>query len=216
MGSPNVMMMIVVHNAFRRDLTRMQAAAAEADDRATRAALRKTWTTFSRYLSVHHLAEDEMLWPPLQAKLSEGVAEETLLVEMAHEHAQLDPLMKEIDEALAHGSASRLIRLFEDLGTVLTGHLDHEESAALPLVQQKLSVAEWKSFTNDQRRRVGLRSAGTFFPWLLDGTPPQVRDRVLGIIPPPLRVVYRTVWEPRYRRRSPWVSEQSSGRPAAR
>jgi hypothetical protein len=179
---PDVTMMFVVHNAFRRDLARMQAAAAGADDPATRNALRAGWATFSRYLTIHHVAEDEVLWPPMRAKLR-GRADETHLTQ---------------------GSASHLVVLFGDLAAILTGHLDHEEADALPLVRETLTAAEWKAFGDDQRRRVGVSRAAWFFPWLLDGTTPDVQATVLAIVPAPLRLVYRLIWEPRYRRRSPW------------
>jgi hypothetical protein len=81
MDCPDVTMMFVVHNALRRDLDRMQAAAAQADDPAARTALRAGWATFSRYLSVHHTAEDEMLWPPMRAKLVDRTDETDLLVD---------------------------------------------------------------------------------------------------------------------------------------
>jgi len=98
MDRPDVTMMFVVHNAFRRDLARMQAAAAHARDPAARTALRAGWATFSRYLTVHHTAEDEILWPPMQAQLGDRPDETDLLVEMAREHSRLDPVMREIDE----------------------------------------------------------------------------------------------------------------------
>jgi hypothetical protein len=93
---------------------------------------------------------------------------------------------------------------------VLIGHLEHEESAALPLVHETLTVREWNAFADNQRRRVGLRGAGWFFGWLLDDAPPDTQDKVLAIIPPPLRVVYRLIWEPRYRRQSPWRRDLST------
>ncbi|MDT5195740.1 MAG: hypothetical protein QOH20_2494 [Mycobacterium sp.] len=203
MDRPDVTMMFVVHNAFRRDLARMQAAAAGADDPATRNALRAGWATFSRYLTIHHVAEDEVLWPPMRAKLR-GRADETHLLDaMADEHSQLDPVLRDIDDNLTHGSASHLVVLFGDLAAILTGHLDHEEADALPLVRETLTAAEWKAFGDDQRRRVGVSRAAWFFPWLLDGTTPDVQATVLAIVPAPLRLVYRLIWEPRYRRRSP-------------
>src|ERR1700731_1856737 len=212
MDRPDVTMMFVVHNAFRRDLARMQAAAAHARDPAARTALRAGWGTFSRYLTVHHTAEDEILWPPMQAQLGDRPDETDLLVEMAREHSRLDPVMREIDENLAQGPPSRLVALFGELVAVLTGHLEHEEAAALPLVQETLTMREWGGFSDDQRRRLGLNGAGWFFPWLLDDTAPGTRDKVLGIVPPPLRLVYRFIWEPRYRRQSPWGREPSACR----
>ena len=96
MDCPDVTMMFVVHNAFRRDLNRMQAAAAQADDPAARTALRAGWATFSRYLTVHHTAEDQMLWPPMRTKLLDRTDETDLLVEMADEHSRLDPVLREL------------------------------------------------------------------------------------------------------------------------
>jgi hypothetical protein len=212
MDCPDVTMMFVVHNALRRDLDRMQAAAAQADDPAARMALRAGWATFSRYLTVHHTAEDEILWPPMRAKLVDRTDETDLLVEMADEHSQLDPVLREIDDILAQGATSRLVALFDELAAVLTGHLDHEEAAALPLVQQTLTSREWKAFGDDQRRRIGMNGAGWFFPWLLDDTSRATRNTVLDIVPAPLRLVYRLIWEPRYRRQSPWRREPSARR----
>jgi hypothetical protein len=63
-------------------------------------------------------------------------------------------------------ATSRLVALFDELAAVLTGHLDHEEAAALPLVQETLTSREWKAFGDDQRRRIGMNGAGWFFPWL--------------------------------------------------
>jgi hypothetical protein len=200
MDRPDVTMMFVVHDALRRDLARMHAAAARADDPAARTALLAAWATFSQYLTIHHTAEDEMLWPPMQARLGDI----RLLAEMVDEHSRVDPVVRKIDAGLAHGSSSRLVALFGELVTVLTGHFEHEEAAALPLVQETLTTQEWRAFGDDQRRRIGVAGAGWFFPWLLDAAPQQTRDKVLGLVPPPLRLVYRLIWEPRYRRRSPW------------
>jgi Hemerythrin HHE cation binding domain len=212
MDCPDVTMMFVVHNALRRDLDRMQAAAAQTDDPAACMALRAGWATFSRYLTVHHTAEDEMLWPPMRAKLVDRTDKTDLLVEMADEHSPLDPVLREIDDYLAQGSSSRLLALFDELAAMLTVHLDHEEAAPLPLVQETLTSREWKAFGDEQRRRIGMNGAGWFFPWLLDDTSQATRDKVLDIVPPPLRLVYRLIWEPRYRRQSPWRREPSARR----
>jgi hemerythrin-like domain-containing protein len=204
MDRPDVSMMYVVHKAFRRDLARMQAAAAQAVDPDVQKALRDCWATFDRYLIVHHTAEDETLWPPMRAKLSGRGQDLGLLTEMVDEHSRLDPLLHEIDDTLHQASPARLTGLFAELADVLVGHFEHEEKAALPLVQQTLSANEWKAFGDDQRRRIGLRGAGWFFPWLLDDAAPDMRDFVLALVPPPVRLVHWLIWEPRYRRRSPW------------
>jgi iron-sulfur cluster repair protein YtfE (RIC family) len=204
MKKPDVMMMYVVHHAFRRDLSRMRAAAAHADKPAARKAIADCWTTFHRYLMIHHTAEDEMLWPPIRSHFIDVDRVQRLLDQMIDEHTGLGPLLDDINDELAQASPARLGGLFADLDEALSNHFEHEETAALPLVRDTLSTREWDAFGNDQRRRVGLRGAGWFFPWLLDEAPKDNRDFVLALLPPPVRLIHRALWEPRYRRASPW------------
>jgi hemerythrin-like domain-containing protein len=204
MEHPDVTMMYVVHKTFRRELARMQAAAAQADNPDLHQALRGSWTTFNQYLTIHHTAEDEMLWPPMRTKLGTRGQDLGLLDQMLDEHSRLEPVLREIDNALQQSSPANLASLFGELTDVLVSHFEHEEKAVLPLVQQTLSADEWDDFSNDQRNRIGLRGAEWFFPWLLDDAPPDMREFVLALVPPPLRLAYKAVWEPRYCRRSPW------------
>lgn len=204
MERPDVSMMYVVHNAFRREVARMQAAAAQADNPDLHQALRDSWRTFNQYLTIHHTAEDEMLWPPMRAKLGTHGQDLGVLDEMLDEHSRLEPVLREIDNALHQMSPANLTSRFGELTDVLVSHFEHEETAALPLVQQTLSAREWDEFSDDQRNRIGLRGAEWFFPWLLDDAPPDMRDFVLALVPPPVRLAYKVAWEPRYRRRSPW------------
>lgn len=204
MERPDVTMMYVVHRAFRRELARMQAAAAQATNSHMRRALRGSWTTFNRYLTIHHTAEDEMLWPPMRAKLGSCSQDLHLLDEMLDEHSRLEPLLRDIDNALCQTAPADLASLIAELTGVLVSHFEHEEMAALPLVTQTLSTREWDDFSDDQRNRIGLRGAGWFFPWLLDDAPPDMRAFVLALIPAPVRLANKVVWEPRYRRKSPW------------
>jgi hemerythrin-like domain-containing protein len=203
MNQPDVTMMYAVHNAFRRDLARMRSVA-DVKRPAVHQAIADCWTTFHRYLTIHHTAEDEMLWPPMRTKVSGQGRDERLLDQMVDEHIALDPVLTEIDSALQQGSSARLKSLFADLSDVLGNHFEHEETAVLPLVRQTLSTREWDAFGADQRRRVGFRGAAWFFPWLLDEAPQDIRDFVLSLVPPPVRLVHWVLWEPRYRRVSPW------------
>jgi hypothetical protein len=98
----------------------------------------------------------------------------------------------------------RLGDTVDALASALYGHLTHEERDVLPLIDQSLTQAEWRAFGNDQRRRTGIRSGAQLFPWLLDEATPEQVKAVLGELPPPLRVVYRRIWQPRYARHDHW------------
>ena len=56
-------------------------------------------------------------------------------------------------------------------------------------------------------RRIGvtnLRRAPEMFAWMLDGATPGQAAAATGQLPPPARVLYRSVWRPRFARRPRW------------
>ncbi|WP_433477367.1 hemerythrin domain-containing protein [Spirillospora sp. CA-142024] len=200
----DVTFMYAVHDAFQRDLDRLTAMA-EAGD-ASGPAVEAGWDRFKRFLHIHHTAEDTHLWPVLRAK----AADPAVLDRMQTEHDRLDELLDIVGAAVSAGSAARLAdgaaRLAEELGA----HCEHEEELALPLVQDLLTKAEWDAFGNEQRRRLGVSGAAAFFPWLLDGAEEATRRKVLGVVPPPVRLLYRAVWRPRYLRAPRWQAPASA------
>ena len=104
----------------------------------------------------------------------------------------------------------RLVALFGELAGRAVRHVEREEAAALPLVQETVTMREWKALSDDQRRRIGLDGAGGFsrgYSITLHRAP----GTRCSARPPPLRLIYRLIWEPRYRRRSPlWPREPSA------
>jgi hemerythrin-like domain-containing protein len=196
------LMMYAAHDAFRRDLSRLIPA---ADSRiGDPAAFRAGWQVFERYLTIHHSAEDKLLWPPMRARTAGDPERVALLDAMEAEHAVLDPLMASVDRQLASGDTSQLRATMEELGAGVTAHLEHEEREGLPLVDAVLTQKDWDAFGDEQRRAVGLKGGAHFFPWLLEGASPQVEQRVLAIVPPPVRFLYRKQWRPKYLKNSPW------------
>jgi hypothetical protein len=125
---------------------------------------------------------------------------------MQDEHARIDPLLASVEGAFADrdGGHQRLGDTVDALASALYGHLGHEERDVLPLIDRSLTQAEWQAFGNDQRRRIGIRGGAQLFPWLLDAASPPEIQAVLGGLPPPLRVVYRRIWQPRYARHDHW------------
>jgi hypothetical protein len=199
-GDVDFTMMYVAHDAFARDLRRMVSA---VEGSAVTPSARAGWAMFAYQLHVHHTAEDEALWPPLRAKVATA-DELAVLEEMEIEHAQLEPLLERIDIALADHDGPSLLEPVQALSAGLAAHMEHEETAALPLVAERLGVSGWREFGAHFRKTQGLRAAADFFPWLLDEAPAASRARVLRILPPPARLLYRAVWKPRYQRTPRW------------
>ena len=94
----------------------------------------------------------------------------------------------------------RLRQLLARLRTRLASHLAHEEADALPLISQILSPSELGGIAAAIRGGRSTRRAGTTIPWALVGASPDIREHALSQLPAPARLLYRTVWLPRYAR----------------
>lgn len=192
--------MYVTHDAFRRDLDRLETAARAG--RAAEPRVREGWETFKGQLHVHHTVEDAALWPRL-VPLVRTPDERSLLDDMAAEHARIDPLLDGFDRALEDGADDLAVRA-KELADALADHLEHEEDVALPLIQDLLTPADWREFGRAMARRQGIRGAAVWVPWITDEMPRGERDRFLARFPVPLRVLNRLLWAPRYRARRLW------------
>jgi hypothetical protein len=210
-GDADLTIMLASHNAFRRDLVNLARAAKFADlpDPARRRSVSAGWETFKRQLHTHHSAEDQLIWPALRERLSHSENALSVLDEMEAEHELIDPMLAAVDAELgvngddrtASGRAGDAVDVL--VGT-LTGHLAHEERDALPLIGVALTAAEWRGVGFKIARQNGLSGGSEMFAWMLDGADPDEVRATLGQLPPPLRVVYRRIWKPRYSKTARW------------
>jgi iron-sulfur cluster repair protein YtfE (RIC family) len=194
--------MLAAHDAFRRDLDRLVAAAdaGVGSDPTVRAG----WQMFQDQLELHHRAEDDALWPMMRTRLADRPDDLALLDAMEAEHDRIDPLLDAVDSALdTPGPGPGLREAAENLSAALRAHLEHEERDTLPLITPE----EWKSFTAHIRKKQGLSGAAEFLPWLLDdATTSGRRGAFLASLPLPARLVYRLRWEPRYSKARRWAA----------
>jgi hypothetical protein len=198
-------MMYFSHDAFTRDLRRLTAAATAG--RAGEQPVRNGWETFKHQLHVHHVGEDVTLWPPLREKIT-SPAEIGVLDLMEAEHGRIDPLLASIDAVLDSGAGGgeQLVAEVRELADALGAHMEHEEDRALALVETHLGQAGWDHYTDYMRKTNGLKGGGAYLAWLLDDAPEATVKHVLGLLPPPVRVLYRRVFQPRYARTPRWTT----------
>lgn len=200
-GEVDFTLMYAAHDAFHRDLKYLTAAV-EAG-RTADPAVRAGWATFKNQLQVHHTAEDTSLWPPLRQKVTRP-DQVAVLDAMEAEHARIDPLLAQVDASLAATDHAGVANNAAELAETLAAHMEHEESQALPLVEAHLGPAGWAAFRTATGKIQGLRGGAEFFPWMLDGASADTSKRVLSMLPPPARLLYRAVWRPRYARTPRW------------
>jgi hypothetical protein len=208
-GDADLTIMLAAHRAFRRDLARLARAAAQVtagpgsgpDKRRSVAA---GWELFKHELHLHHTAEDEIIWPALRPRLARSEHALSVLDAMEEEHSRIDPLLAAVDAAFARPDGAGLADATDALASTLTGHLAHEERDGLPLIGVALTAAEWRRAGFRIARRNGLASGGEMFAWILDSTDREDAAATLASLPPPLRLVYRTLWKPRFQRTPRW------------
>jgi hypothetical protein len=205
-GDADLTVMLAAHDAFRRDLVCLARAASAADraDPMRREQVGRGWQVFKRQLHFHHTGEDRLIWPRLADRLAHSEAAMSTLEAMEEEHALVDPLLDAVDAAFTDPAGDQLAGAVDELVTALQGHLAHEERDALPLIGTALTAAEWRAVGLRLGRQNGLSGSSEFFAWMLDGIPADEVTAVLSELPPPLRLVYRVAWRPRYAKISRW------------
>ena len=184
--------MFAYHDALRRDLEPVAQMTGRSEG----------WDLFKKFLHVHHVAEDEALWPVMRQALI-GRDDVTLVDEMAAEHAELGPLLEIIDDALDRGESAPAAR--ERLAARLQQHLTHEEGAAMPVIDRTLSEEQWMHFGEASAEKVGP-DMPTFLPWLLAGADGERTKVILAHLPEPAQRTYRNEWQPTYAAKDWWAT----------
>ncbi|HLK73899.1 MAG TPA: hemerythrin domain-containing protein [Streptosporangiaceae bacterium] len=203
-GDADLTIMLAAHDAFRRDLTRLARTASAAHNPARRDSVQAGWELFKRQLLMHHTTEDELIWPALRARLDHSAAALSVLDAMEAEHELIDPLLAAVDAEFGRDGEDRVADVIDALTSSLTGHLRHEERDGLPLIGVALSAAEWRGLGRKMGTKNGMAAGAEMFAWILDGTDRDHSKATLAQLPPPLRVLYRTVWKPRFERTPRW------------
>jgi hemerythrin-like domain-containing protein len=202
--------MYVMHHAFRRDLRRFVTAVRQTPigDAPTWRALGRRWGRFAEILHHHHTVEDDYFWPVLIRHAEErGDAEAlAMLNAMEDEHAEIDPALiacrQGFQAMVDHPCADHRNALDVHLTgarEALDAHLGHEESEALPFLQQVLSTDEYAVLEAAAGRGYPARLTAFLLPWVMDELPAEARQRILGKAGRPLAILLRLV-TPRYAR----------------
>lgn len=201
-------MMYVVHDAIRRDIdTIARLAERPGDEPRLILSTALGWELFKQHLHVHHTAEDDVLWPAIRAAVLDRPDDLALLDAMEAEHAAVDPGIAAMDAAVAdaeHGR-ERLGFIIGKLSQGLGGHLKHEEDDALDLIDDVVTVETLARFGAEHSSRAPGGPA-RLLPWLLDGQRPDVLEKVIGTLPPPVRQAFTAQWAPAYAELGLWTA----------
>lgn len=155
----------------------------------------------------HHMAEDELLWPKLHARIPQCTddiqrmeAEHELIAKWAHS-VELSLAAWIAAPRLTPGqlenwseSTHTLVSDLNELARLVDAHLDAEESEVVPLINANVSDDEWRattergaSFLNRSNIRFGLAVIGM----IIEGCSDDQRRRFFAGMPRPQRLLVR-------------------------
>lgn len=215
-GPADTTMMSIVHGALRRDLARAFLVLEGGPvPEPRRGVLAEHLAWMMEFLHEHHHGEDTGLFPLALAK-DPGLAD--LMGEMEAEHEAIVAAMASVTTAArswtgAAGRQEQVVTALRALEAVLLPHLAHEETVLMPRLAQVLTQREWVTWDQETNVRPKKPTRLAFEGhWLIDGVTPEVRAKVVSLVPPVPRFVLIHLLGGPYRRRRAALWE---GTPAA-
>jgi dsDNA-binding SOS-regulon protein len=200
-GPADMMMMYVMHHAFRRDLARFAEAVAATpiEDRQTWNALAARWGRFFEVLHHHHTAEDDLIWPYLVERADVG--EQETLAAMEDEHGQIDPLLTSVAEGFAELAGDRAPEDADDRRAALKvrvaatrdalgRHLAHEESEAIAILQRHTTAESWKAIEDEIGKRKSAVPLTFMVGWCAEEVPAGQLDEIFAVVGLPFKILW--------------------------
>jgi hemerythrin-like domain-containing protein len=198
--------MVVVHRAFRRELRLLPGLVRRvaAGDTARAGVLARHGRMVLDGLHLHHTSEDDLLWPTL---LERCPPDEALVHRMEAQHEQVEELTGRLRAALDRfeaearpAVAEEVASTVEALHRVLLVHLDEEEREILPLAARHLSTAEWEAIGQAGLAKMTRQQLPLMLGAGLEEATPAEKAAMYAKVPPPVRLLLRTVFAWQYRR----------------
>jgi hypothetical protein len=180
----------IIHDAFRRDLGRFDAALggfpAGSKERADQ--LFQAWDNLAFQLHHHHRDEETIFWPTMLELGADGPLVEALQTEHAAMLTALDAASSSMAAFHSDPSAELAGHARADidrLREVLVEHLDHEERDLDPFGTSHAKTSQMKA-AQVAVRKAHKGGTGTFFAWLLDSDDPSTLTNLRREIPAPV------------------------------
>ncbi|MEU0935931.1 hemerythrin domain-containing protein [Embleya sp. NPDC005971] len=198
--------MVIVHRGLRREsrLLIELVAAVEPGDTARAKVLADHFDLYRLGLHGHHTGEDELLWPPLLARVD---LEADLVLRMEAQHERVAGSLTTAGELLAAWAANAggnerdaLVAALVEHRAALIEHLDEEEAELLPLAQRLLTAQEWHAMGEHFVETTPKPQILLLLGVVLEDARPAERATMLGGLPLPARLLWHLVGRPMYAR----------------
>lgn len=198
--------MVVVHRAFRREFTLVAPlvrAVAPGDTARARVVGRHAELILAG-LHLHHTSEDLLLWPKLLDRCPPDAA---LVHRMEQQHERVEHHTERLRAALPRWQVEarpavteEVASAFDALREALFVHLADEEAEILPIAARHVTQAEWDEIGQHGIADMTRAQLPLMFGMILEEATPAEAADLYAHVPPPVRLLTRLVFLPRYRR----------------
>jgi Hemerythrin HHE cation binding domain len=199
----------LVHRAMVRDVRDLATVAADlAAGRETltpwrASALSAYAGKLCREITLHHRAEDQLVWPVVAASAGPAVDVSAAV----DDHGALEPLVTRTwlaARALGRdpgdrGVVTRLAESARELHALLDEHVTEEETEVFPALTRYVSVADYDALERRLARDRTLARDAWVVPWLAWHAGPADRRRLRATVRPRDRLLLAVTW-PGFRR----------------
>jgi iron-sulfur cluster repair protein YtfE (RIC family) len=194
---PDTREMVAVHRVFRREFRQCAdlVQQAQAGDLRRAAQIADHLELVLTVLHHHHSAEDMYLWPIL---LQRATMRADLVHRMEAQHeamthwlSQAEILVGQWRRTAAASVAAELSATLRQLNRALVEHLDEEELAILPIVEECVTMAEWAKLGEHSAGQTPVRQRFTVLGLLLEEATPAEAAIFLGMLPAIARIIWK-------------------------
>jgi hemerythrin-like domain-containing protein len=199
--------MAVVHRVFRNELRsapQLISSVQPGQDRRLNSVADHIANVLAA-LHHHHMAEDELLWPKLHARIPQRAAD---IQRMETEHEHIARSAGDVELRLAGWIAANhcttrqtatwfrathmLISAVNALTELVERHLSAEEERVVPLINENITDAEWRAITERGGSFISthnIRFGIAFVGMALEVCTAEERRHFLAGMPPPQRLL---------------------------
>jgi hemerythrin-like domain-containing protein len=200
--------MLVVHAALMREFRLAPAAVTRVKpgDRKHAQYVDEHLALICNMLHEHHVGEDNILWPPLRARLS--AAECRLLDKTEAQHVGINNSLERVEDARRgwldqpdQDHRGALATELQALYGLVSEHLADEEHDVIPLAATYLTEPQWRAIS----KSVTVLSPKAMligFGMCCYGADPEVTGIMLVALPAPVRLVVPAIARRMYARHS--------------
>lgn len=201
---PNTHQMVVGHRVFRREFRLLPELirAVEGGNTARSRVLAEHASHVTTALHVHHLSEDEVLWPRLLDRVS---LHAELVHRMQQQHDQIGEYLERIRSLLpvwagtgAPRQRDKLATTLADASVVVETHLDEEEREILPLVAAHLTIVEWDELGERMHASMPRSLMLKFLGMVLEEATPEEQRQMVSALPLPARMIWGLLGRRKY------------------